>query len=874
MLAFVPPAWRESVERDLIEEATRAGRRGLARDCWLAWQLFRVALRFRHRAWSASDRVERRRTALGDIGSDLRFAMRMLVRQRASSAAIVLILALGIGVSTAVYAVFNFALFRPVPGVVDPDRLVSLYIQESPITPSRTAASFAHLSAMRTAVPALSGLAAGLPADMTFSPDAQTPPRTVLVARVTAGYFQTLGVQARVGRLFSGDEYERPGALLAVLSERLWMREFNRDPAVLGRQIFINGRPLEVIGVAARFHGQQALGRDELWIPFSARRALDPEWEPRDDDSVVSSMIGRLATEATIDVAQAQTLSVFRGVGPIVIQSRRFEPVMFPGLHDGIGQTRRLLLRVYYVLMTGAALLLLLACANAGNLLLGRHLRRQRDLAVRRAIGAGRFRLARELLVESVLLAIVAGSLALGIAAGLLSLFKSLRLLSYLPVLDDLALDWRVMVFGFVLAAATVVLFALIPSLMAARVDPNAGLRDSGRVTRPKERFRQFLVSAQLALSLTLLVAAGLLTRTVQNLRSIDLGVNPDGVVTFSLAPDRLGYDVAKSSDLFRQIHDRVRMVPGIAVAAVAWQSPFGATSRQRVRLPDQDATAEQPLIAHSIAGDYFEVLGVRVLAGRTFTPTDDAPTPPAASAPIVVNEALARSLFGETGVVGRTLVTQRKPALREIVGVVADVRNRELRAGPVPMFYEPSKYQHRIGTLLIRSSLPESQVVEIVRRVVRDVDPALPVGAVNTIRAQVDTLISEERVLARLGLVLAVCAGLLAAGGLSAVVGFQVGERTREFGIRMSLGATPLAVIGNAVGRTARASAVGLASGVALAFGASRLIASRLYGVTWIDPITIVAGLVLLTGVAVLAAWLPARRAARINPTIALRSE
>ena len=873
ILKQVPAGWRESVQRDLLEEAARAGRRGIARDLWMTWQALRVAVRFRHQARLAGALNSNRRAIMRDIGSDLRFAWRMLRREPGSSIGIVLTLALGISVTTAVYAVFNFVLFRPVSGVADPDRLVSVYVQENPTTPSRASASIGHLAAMRE-VSALTGLAAASPADMTFSEDGRTPPRALLVTRVTAGYFQALGVQPRVGRLFVGDEYEQPGPLLTVLSDRLWSRNFAGDPGVVGRHVFINGRPFLVIGVAARFQGPEVVGRDEIWIPFVSRRTLDPKWTPDSDRSAVSSMFGRLAPGATLDVAQAQILAAFRSVGPAIVQSKSFEPVMFAGLQDGIGLTRSRLLHVYRILLTGTFLLLVLACANAANLVLSRHLRRRRDLAVRRAVGASRVRIVRELLVESTILAVVSGAVAMAIAASLLGVFRDLRLLSYLPVLDQLAIDWRVVGFGFLIAAATIIGFALIPALLASRIDPSHALRETTRVTHSRDWFRLVLVSAQLAVSLTLLISAGLLTRTVHNLRTQDLGLDANGVTTFSLAPSRLEYEDAKSAEIFRRTHEQLTLTPGIAAAAVAWQSPLGAGSGRRVRLPDQPAEAELQISGHDIAGDYFGVLGIPLLAGRTFTPADDLAPTPASARPVIVNASLARLLFGDASPLGRSIVISPRTATRQIVGVVGDVHTRDLRKPPVPAIYQPSAFQYRLGTVMLRTTLPTGEAVALAREVVQGVDPALPLGSISTIRDQVNTLISEERVLARLGLVLAALAGLLAGAGLSAVVAFQVRERTREFGIRLALGATPVAVIKDAVARAVRASAIGLAGGAVLALLGSRLIAARLYGVGWIDPVTAGAAVLVLAVLTLVAAWVPARRATTIDPTIALRTD
>jgi hypothetical protein len=336
-----------------------------------------------------------------------------------------------------------------------------------------------------------------------------------------------------------------------------------------------------------------------------------------------------------------------------------------------------------------------------------------------------------------------------------------------------------------------------------------------------------------------------------------------------------MGYDDEKSAEIFRRVRERLAAAPGITASAAAWQSPIGSTSGHVIRRVDQADAAALRVIGHSIAGGYFDVLRLPVLAGVPLTTADDALAPAGSIGPIVINATLARQLFGDGPALGQTVVLdQRKARPRTIVGIAADARTRRLREAPPPMFYEPSGYRYRTGTVLIRTALPRESAMAAIRGAVGEVDAALPVGTISTIGEQVDVLIAEERVLARLGLVLAACAGLLAVAGLSAVVAFQVSERTREFGIRLALGGRSVAVMRTAIGRAMRATGVGLMAGAALALTAAQLLDTRLFGVDPVDGATWIAALALLSASAIAAAWLPARRATQVDPTVALRAD
>jgi putative ABC transport system permease protein len=871
-LRAVPGSWRASIASDLVQEAARAGRRGIRADVWCAAQALRIALRFLTRRQPVHASTRAPRAVAGNLGSDLRLAWRGIRRQPGSAAAIVLTLALGIGAATATYGVFNYALFRPVPGVRDPDRLVSMYFQYKPAPDKfyRTAVPHAYVVAMRDDVAGLSGLAAYRPDTLPFAPTGDGAPEPVTVVRVTRDYFQVLGVAPVVGRLFAGDEYERPGPLLAVISERLWRRRFDADRSVVGRQVSINAHPFTVIGVAAGYRGPKQVDDEDVWVPLAAASAIgDSPGEPDDQFA-----IGRLRAGATVEQVQQQAAAVFAGVGPFVERRYTFGPAVSAGLSDGVGQVRHRLLTIYFTLMAGVGMLFLVACANAANLLLARNIRRAHDFAVRAAIGASRWRLVREGLVEAAVLAVLAAASGFGVAEMLTGVFRGTTLLSFLPALDDLALDRRVAIFAAGAAGLTVLAFGVGPSLLAARADVQRHLRQAARATPARGRLRASLVCVQLALSLALVACTALLAETVIRLESVNLGMKPDGIVEFSLAPAHRGYDDARTMALFDETLARLRAAPGIGSAALAWAGPLSTGSGEMIHLPGSPKDTAIRALGHPVTTDYFRTLGIPLLAGRTFT---EAEVTQGARKPdqrvVVISASLAEALFHSTDAVGRQVADDFWGGSYDVVGVVGDVADQNLRTGMKPAIYAPFG-QQRIGTFILRSTAPPGEVAATIRDTLHEVDPTMPAGEITTLRQRIDQLLVEERLFAKLGIVVAILATGLAAFGIYAVVGFFVDERRREFGIRAALGAPRTAAAALVLRRVTTMAALSFAAGAGVFWLSARVLASRLFGVRASDPATLAAAATGLFLVAVLAAWLPARRAARVDPVVVLRAE
>lgn len=637
VLKALPARWRDSVARDLLEEARFGGRRGLGRTAWLLWQTVRVAARLRFGRRSGPQRT-RREGFTFNPASDLRFALRTIRREPWTTGAIVLTLALGVGATTAVYAVFNYAVFRPVPGVVDDGRLVSVYVAPDHGSRSRATMTHEHLVALRQ-MPAFDGIAGYGHHTLPFRQAADADPRFQALRSITRGYFQLLGATPAIGRLFAPQEYERPESRVAVISERFWRSRYAGSPAVLGQSFLVLDVRFEIIGVVRSFHGLDANGDEDVWIPFGARSAIAPG-----TDASHQWLVGRLAPDVPLDVARQQAATAIEGVGPIEIRGTSFTAVVYAGLTDGIGLTAERLTNLFRLMMAGVSLLFLLACANAANLLLSRNLRRRRELALKTAIGASRVRVLRELAVEAGLLSLLAAAVGLNLAAILGALFRADRLLTYLPTLEGLTLDWRVAVFSILVAATTVFVAAGLPALTACRWQPWYGLRGFARGSTGHGRLRGVIVAMQVALSVALLCSAGVLTRTLQNLQTPDLGFDTSHLLTVPVRPRTIGYDDDRLRRFLVDAQDRLSTTTGIDHAAFAFMGHLEFSNGTRVRLPGDDDGAALDARQRIVSAGYFDTVGIPLLAGRTFSPAQAraVPTLPLA----IIDDALARRVF------------------------------------------------------------------------------------------------------------------------------------------------------------------------------------------------------------------------------------
>jgi predicted permease len=549
-------------------------------------------------------------------------------------------------------------------------------------------------------------------------------------------------------------------------------------------------------------------------------------------------------------------------------------PTVFPGI--GLDQYAGARLATMWWLLAGAVgLLLLLACANAGNLLLARALGRRREIAVCHALGASRTRLVRQQFAEGLVLALLAGAAGLLVAVALTKAFDGMRIVSFLPEIDGVGIDWRVGAFTLVIAVVTGVVFSLAPAFVSGGVDLQTALKD-GRTTSRRGRggLRGSLVAVQVALSVMLLVGAGLFARTLYNVRALDLGVNLDGLVTFSADPTRVGYEGPRTREYFESILGRLRATPGIQSAAFVFSPPYsnilsdtGFTIQGGTDKTEYDAGTSR------ISPGYFDALGVPLLAGRDFSDADYRDTDNGTGDVVIVSQQLAAEAFPRGDALGSQLVLSYPPGkVVQIVGVAGNVRRRPVTDAQTPFMYMPGISSW--GTVAVRSSVPFAQTAAAIRAVARDVEASLPPYDLEPMAAGLDRVISEQRLLARFTGIFAAVAALLAAVGIYGMMAGAVAEGRREFGIRLALGAGAHSVLALVLRGAIPVTIAGVAGGMAASLALGRLVASRLYGVAPSDPLTMVSVALALAVVALVASFVPAVTASRIDPVQSLRAE
>jgi len=802
-----------------------------------------------------------------------------MTRQPWSAAAIVAILALGVGATTATFAVFNTVLFRPLPGVTDPDRLVTVRLQPRDRSRSFSSFSHAHLVEMRRAGTGLDGLTSEWHGDGWLASDSGEP-EVVGLAGVAGQYFKVLGLQMRLGRALDDGEVEVPGHRVAVISESLWRHRFAAAPDVVGRTFSLNGEPFAIAGVVSGYRGWSLVFRSDVWLPMAEWPAVDRRtradrlWEGGH-----FALFGRLGAGSTPESVGRRLAAIFDHVDAAAGTSRPVPLAPVVSLHlSDIGQpsieTR--LLAIYRVIAVASFLLLLLACANAATVILVRSTRRKGELALRRALGGSRWRIMRPELAEAATHTAVAWLLGVGVAWALTALFLGTRLLPYLPNIEAIGFDDRVLLFSGLVSLATVAVFGVLPAWLAASVDPRQLMTSDRATAQRAHRLRFALVAAQFALSLALIVSAAVLFRSLVALREQDLGFDPGHVVEFDLNPAERGYTPARSDTMFRELVDQLSIAPGVDAAAYSSPAPISTNSMGgAVRL----AAAGSPIVRATIATvspGYFATLRIPFIDGRTFESGEFLRPGAAAPPDVILGRALARRLFGDQPAVGqRVALGSREDAPPVVVvGVVGDVKWADLRAEPRQMVYKPAQPDLVWGTLLIRSPRPAGEILAATRQIVNGLAPALPLYNTGTLDADLDLQVVEERALARLMGLVAILAGLMAIAGVSTVVAQLVAERTRELGIRVAMGAPASAIAAVVLRPVAALSLAGSIAGIGLILASTKLLAARVYRISAADPVTIALAVVALLAAAAAAAASPIRRALRTEPTVVLRAE
>jgi putative ABC transport system permease protein len=793
---------------------------------------------------------------------DLAYGFRMLRRKPGFATVAVLTLALGIGANTAIFSVVDAVLLRPLP-YPEPGRLVSLY--ESLPQGGTGSVSVPNLLDWRAQSVVFTGIAAYQYGDFNLQ-EADQPVRAVGVT-VSANFFDVLGAAPQLGRAFVGGEDAAGRHRVVILSDKLWRRSFGADPGAVGRDLMLGGEPYQIVGVmppSVRFPSASA----ELWVPlvFTERQLAN-----RGSHSLLT--LARLKDGATFERAQEQMSTIGR------ILERQY-----PDAQTGRGVTLSRLeeevvrgVRPALLMLLGAVgFVLLIACVNVANLLLARAASRRKEVAIRSALGAGRWRLVRQFLTESVLLATVGGAAGLLVAQwtiqGLLALAGS-----YQPLTGEVGLDWRVLVFTAALSVVTGMIAGLAPALHVSRADVQETLKESGNAGSSARGtwLRSSLAVAEVAAALVLLVGAGLLVKSFLRLQQVETGLRPENVLTMRVALPAAKYDTAqKTAAFYREVLGRVAALPGVEDAGVINMLPlqrFGSNGEIQVEGREPLPPGRVPLTEYRTASaGYFRALGIPVLAGRLFEPADEAE----GARSVVVSQALVREFFPEGDALGRR-VTTGGDNWWTIVGVVGDVRQSGLTQAPRPELFFPYTTSRADGmTLVARSTGDPSELPAAVRREVQAVDPNQPVYNVRTMEEVIDLSISNRKLNMTLLSAFAGLATLLAVVGIYSVMSYLVTQHTREIGIRMALGARPSNILKLVIGQGLTLTLAGVGLGLLAAFGLTRLMSSLLYGVAGTDPLTYAAVSSLLVVVALAACYVPARRATKVDPLVALRYE
>jgi predicted permease len=843
-------------------------------------------------------RDARRLNWIDDLRRDLGYALRSMRRTRGYAAVAVLSLAVAIGANTAVFSLLDAVVLRSLP-VAAPEQLVLI---EATYEAQPSIISYPMYRDLAERQQVFSDVAASH--DFYAEPLrvrilGSTAVRAVRGGTASGNYFSTLGLVPALGRFFAPvDDDPNDPASVAVVSYDFWQRELGGLSSVVGHSLSINEEPFTVIGVApAGFRGTAINSSLEVWVPLTKFRSRRDLTERR---GTFFKLLGRLRRGVTVEQAQTAMTLLFQQLRAEELQAHAtiasrlparvegYRIALQPG-GKGFGFFRERLARTLTILMGMAALTVAVACLNLATLVFARMAARRREIALRQSLGASRRRLLQQLLTESVLLTVLGGALGLAFAAWastvLLSFVSTDVALHggfdrYVPESLRLQVDLRVLAFTAAVALLAGVLLALASAPSLDRANLVTLLEDGGRHSRGLGSLRipaRKVLVAQVGFSMVLLVGAGLMLRTLGNLRGLDAGFDPENVLVVDLDLAGTGRTGSQLVAFERHLHERLGALPGVRSASLSWIRMFGGSDWRWNVVAEGSSVAAEPVAARldAVSAGYFETVGMRLVAGRTFTPRDDASAPPVA----IVNEAFVRRLFPNHGPLGKRFSLGRTPnaaMAREIVGVVKDAKYNDLRQDTMEMFYvpllqAPTSPARQVQT---RAAGPPQALVPQVRTVLREADPNIVVTETKTLAEQVERTLVRERLLASLAGFFGAAALVLSCIGLYGVLAFHVVERTQEIGVRMALGSSPTGATWLVTRNALWLVGLGVALGVAAALALSRLLDSLLFGLTPADPVTIAGVLAIVLGVAGLSCYVPARRAAGVDPIIALRSE
>jgi macrolide transport system ATP-binding/permease protein len=813
---------------------------------------------------------------------DLRYAFRSLVKRPGFAIVAILTLALGIGINTTVFSLANSVFLRQLP-VASPQNLVWIFSDRD--NPN----SYPEYLEYQQQTELFDGVMAYEWVGLNLGSNGQS--ERVEGTLVSGNYFDVLGVKAELGRTFLPDEDKTPGASpVAVISHNLWQRRFNSDAAVVGKSVVLNGVQFTIVGVAPPdFVGAEEAFPRQIWIPLMMQASVRPgpaggnAWGTLNNRNARSlEVMARLKHGVTLRQAQAGMNVVATRLEQNYPESNRNFQIALYTAGNGRPYFRAVLKPVTQILLVVVGLVLLITCANVANLLLARAARRRKEVAIRVALGATRARLIRQLLTESILLAVAGGLAGLILNFWLVNLLTALKPAVPLPVNVEFHTDWRVLSFTLLLSILAGIIFGFVPALQASKHDLVPALKDHSQ--QHGDRLRMFslrnaLVIGQVALSIVVLIGAGLFLRSLNHARAINPGFDAEHILTLSFNTAAQKYDATKAAQFYQQLSNRVQALPGVQSVSLAQSAPLSFFYSPAISSPvfvegHEPPQGEDPPFAgnNAVGPGFFKTLGVPLLSGREFTYQDREGAPRVA----IINETLARELFPNTNPIGQRLrVLLRQPSSWEIIGVVKDSKYRSLGEDSMPYIFLPYLQNPQPAMALhVQTSGNPKELAAAVRREVQALDPNLPAFNAMSLADNIDISLFPSRFGAVLLGVFGFLALLIASIGIYGVMSYGVSERTHEMGIRMALGARGSDVLRLVISQGMWLALIGVAIGAGLALAVTRVVKSYLYDVSVTDPLTFIGIASLLIVVALLACYVPARRATRVDPLKALRYE
>ena len=825
---------------------------------------------------------------MSTLTNDVRYGLRQLIKSPGFTAVAVISLALAIGANTAIFSLINSMLLKSLP-VPEPQELYCVHWAGQDVRMNVTVSgSTETLPTGRTHSNAFSyGMYRQFRDHVSQSADTQTDridvialsllrSLTVVADRsartgdglmVSDNFFSGLRLQPLLGRTFTPNE-ESP---TVVLSHRGWRRHFGGDPDVLGQTVLLNGHSYTVIGVLDRdFLGVVGYSQTDFYVTTAAQKQLRPEMPLESSDIWATQIVARIGPGLNMQQIQTGLDVIFQRMVHAHLADRQGQTphILLEDGRRGVATSRTRQVKPLYLLMAIVSTVLVVACINLAGLLLSRGATRHHELAVRSAVGASRWHLLRQSLIESILIVLAGAGLGTVLATWGKVVLARLLLPPDMPL--DTANDIRVFAFTFGTSALAVVLFGLLPSLHAMRTDPMGSLKDRSSLGTPRLRLGRILVTAQVALCLLLLVGAGLFTRTLINLRRIETGFNVENLLTFRVNAGQGGYQGSRLADFYEQLHGDIEALPGVQRAAYSNIQLLDRWRNESMMIVPGLA-GQHHILRLTVSDSFLATMGIPLRAGRNFGAEDHAES----AKVILVNQTLARTVFADEDPIGRSVIINREDY--RIIGICGDTKYYDLKVPIEPTVLFASR-QHAGGLQAVyyqvRTAQDPLSLVPTIRQALAGLDPMIPMAEIKTQALQLNESIAQERLFASLGTALALLAVLLACIGLYGLLAYNVTRRRSELGIRLALGATPCNVAWPILREAILLAVIGVTLGLPIALVLARMTQSLIYGVAPRDPVTLIASAIVLIAVAILAAWIPARRAAKIDPMNALRYE